>query len=102
VFGGTAEQLRSFDINIGPPEDVWVLVDEENGIWFKQVGERSTWDAGVEDRLLARLVVQPSTLPNYLICRQKQTPSAFCWQMKHDNNNNKHMPVIEPTSQEMT
>eukprot|EP00903_Cladosiphon_okamuranus_P005574 g5549.t1 len=36
VFGGTAEQLRAFDINIAPPKDVWVLVDKENRIWFKQ------------------------------------------------------------------
>ncbi|CAM9204899.1 unnamed protein product [Ectocarpus sp. 6 AP-2014] len=36
VFGGTAEQLRCFSISIAPPEDVWVLVDEENGVWFKQ------------------------------------------------------------------
>eukprot|EP00752_Nemacystus_decipiens_P016300 g14577.t1 len=36
VFGGTAEQLRAFDINIAPPQDIWVLVDKENGIWFKQ------------------------------------------------------------------
>ena len=39
VFGGTAEQLRAFDINIAPPQDLWVLVDKENGIWFKQVRE---------------------------------------------------------------
>ena len=39
AFGGTAEQLRAFDINLGPPQDLWVLVDKESGVWFKQVRE---------------------------------------------------------------
>lgn len=37
VYGGTSEQLRSYKINISPPKDVWVQVDTENGIYFKQV-----------------------------------------------------------------
>lgn len=37
VFGGTAEQLKCFNINIAPPENVWVQVDKANDIWFKQV-----------------------------------------------------------------
>lgn len=41
AFGGTAEQLRAFDINIAPPQDVWVLVDKENAIWFMQVRTRN-------------------------------------------------------------
>lgn len=37
MFGGTADQLKSYNINISPPENVWVQVDEKNGVWFKQV-----------------------------------------------------------------
>lgn len=37
VYGGTAEQLKSFNVNVAPPEDIWVHVDKENDVWFKQV-----------------------------------------------------------------
>lgn len=37
VYGGCAEQLKTFNINISPPEQIWVEVDKESGIWFKQV-----------------------------------------------------------------
>jgi len=37
VYGGSAEQLRGYSVNISPPEQIWVEVDKENGIWFKQV-----------------------------------------------------------------
>eukprot|EP00752_Nemacystus_decipiens_P016296 g14573.t1 len=36
VYGGSAEQLKTFDINISPPEQIWVEVDKESGVWFKQ------------------------------------------------------------------
>ncbi|CAM9741632.1 unnamed protein product [Hapterophycus canaliculatus] len=49
VFGGTAEQLKSFSISIAPPEDVWVQVDKESAVWFKQV-RRGGRDGGGPDR----------------------------------------------------
>ncbi|CAM9769918.1 unnamed protein product [Ectocarpus fasciculatus] len=36
VYGGSADQLKGFSINIAPPEQIWVEVDKENGVWFKQ------------------------------------------------------------------
>ncbi|CAN0351525.1 unnamed protein product, partial [Ectocarpus sp. 12 AP-2014] len=36
VYGGSADQLKRFSINIAPPEQIWVEVDKKNGVWFKQ------------------------------------------------------------------
>lgn len=38
VYGGTAEQLKGFEINISPPKGIWVKVDDVDNIYFKQVG----------------------------------------------------------------
>lgn len=40
VYGGTAEQLKGFEINISPPKDIWVKVDNVDNIYFKQVVDR--------------------------------------------------------------
>lgn len=37
VYGGTADQLKRYKINITPPKHTWVRVDKENNIYFKQV-----------------------------------------------------------------
>eukprot|EP00752_Nemacystus_decipiens_P016297 g14574.t1 len=49
VFGGTAEQLRCFNINIAPPENVWVQVDQANDIWFKQTKNMHSGGGGGRD-----------------------------------------------------
>ncbi|CAM9351159.1 unnamed protein product [Ascophyllum nodosum] len=36
IYGGTAEQLKGFKVNISPPKDIWVKVDEKENIYFKQ------------------------------------------------------------------
>lgn len=41
VYGGTAEHLMAYKINISPPRDIWVLVDAENGVYFKQVRHKT-------------------------------------------------------------
>ncbi|CAM9298105.1 unnamed protein product, partial [Scytosiphon promiscuus] len=49
VYGGSAEQLRRFNVNIAPPKKIWVQVDKENGIYFKQT--KSTVPVGASGLL---------------------------------------------------
>lgn len=37
VYGGTAEQLKAYQITVAPPRNAWVLVEPKEGIYFMQV-----------------------------------------------------------------
>jgi len=32
VYGGCAEQLKRYNINVSPPEQIWVEVDKKDGV----------------------------------------------------------------------
>lgn len=58
VYGGSAEQLRRFNVNIAPPENVWVQVNKEDGIWFKQVRFSAGCALIVRDHVCSKALIR--------------------------------------------